>query len=166
MRQTLTTQRLTLRPFVMDDADDLVRLIGNLNVSKWLTIVPHPYTMADAGFFITSLASQGATYAVCRDGALIGCVAIADQLGYWYAEPHWGQGFATEAASAVVAEYFMGPSQDLTSGYHLGNAGSRHVLEKLGFVPTDLRNAYSKAQHREVLLQDMVLTRTRWEGLQ
>ncbi len=48
----LETERLILRPFEWSDADALVELIGNFNVSKTLSRVPHPYTHEDAKDFL------------------------------------------------------------------------------------------------------------------
>jgi len=55
-------------------------------------------------------------------------------LGFRLAQPCWGKGLATEAASAWVRAAFDDFHIDrLTSFVHPGNAGSIRVLEKLGF---------------------------------
>lgn len=48
------TDRLILRPYKLEDADDLVDGLNNLNVSKWMAFVPYPYTKQDAVNYITS----------------------------------------------------------------------------------------------------------------
>lgn len=48
----LTTKRLILRGPTMKDAKGLVSAINNINISKWLLVVPYPYTMKDAKLFI------------------------------------------------------------------------------------------------------------------
>ena len=45
-------ERIVLRSWKADDADDLVEGLNNLNVSKWLATVPYPYTKCDAEGFI------------------------------------------------------------------------------------------------------------------
>ena len=71
---------------------------------------------------------------------LIGGVGIADrgsnsELGYWVVPSHWGRGYATEAARAVVAaaRYSL-PIDRLVSGHFTDNPASGAVLRKLGFV--------------------------------
>jgi RimJ/RimL family protein N-acetyltransferase len=41
---TLSTERLTLHPYSLDDAKDLQRLIGDRIVSDTLQYVPYPHT--------------------------------------------------------------------------------------------------------------------------
>ncbi len=54
---------------------------------------------------------------------------------------HWGQGFATEAAEAVVRMGFQAQGYErLTSRYHADNPASGRVLIKLGFKPVGLSN--------------------------
>jgi [ribosomal protein S5]-alanine N-acetyltransferase len=43
----IETTRLRIRPLRDNDLADLVRLIGNWAVARWLSFVPHPYTEAD-----------------------------------------------------------------------------------------------------------------------
>ena len=38
--ETLTTDHLTLRPLTQTDAGAITRGIGDLDVSKWLAVVP------------------------------------------------------------------------------------------------------------------------------
>jgi RimJ/RimL family protein N-acetyltransferase len=71
------------------------------------------------------------------------------ELGFHLRRAFWGQGFATEAAEAVVAYAFATVgAQALFAGHHPDNAVSRRVLEKIGFCfthdefypPTGLRH--------------------------
>jgi len=54
----LTTKRLILRDITMKDRESLVKHINNLNVSKWLLVVSHPYTMKDAKWFVNHCAEK------------------------------------------------------------------------------------------------------------
>ena len=58
------------------------------------------------------------------------------ELGYWLGEPYWGQGYATEAALAVVAAAREAGYPALRSRALTSNAGSRNVLRKAGFSET------------------------------
>ena len=48
----LETKRLILREWTRKDIPDSMEGVGNLEVSKWLALVPHPYTRKDAGAWI------------------------------------------------------------------------------------------------------------------
>ena len=73
--------------------------------------------------------------AITRHGQIIGMIGLDDELGYWLAPEYHGKGYATEAARAVLENYFDNPyAAPLKSGYHLGNDRSANVLRKLGFA--------------------------------
>ena len=58
----------------------------------------------------------------------------APELGYWLGVDHWGQGFATEAARAVIDFTFEEfEIEHLCSGARVTNPSSRNILEKCGF---------------------------------
>ncbi|WP_415920457.1 GNAT family N-acetyltransferase [Tateyamaria sp. SN6-1] len=163
MTDQIITERLTLRPYRADDAQDVATLIGDFAVSKWLTRVPYPYTQADALAFIERNAGTPFVYAVTRDGVLIGCVSIMGaDLGYWYGVPYWGQGYATEAACAAVDAYFATEAEPLGSGYLDGNAGSKRVLEKLGFTANGMIQSDCLARQAKVVNHRMILCRETW----
>jgi len=107
------TERLILRPSWPEDAPRLAKALNQLEVSRNLLHVPAPYSVADAAAwierprdprlpeFLALLRTRGAPRLVggCgiargQDGAL--------ELGYWVERAHWGLGFATEAARAVM----------------------------------------------------------------
>lgn len=162
----LRTQRLLLRPLVAEDAGALTPLIADFEVSRWLTVVPHPYTMADANWFIGSAHNTpGRTWAIEHDSRFIGVISVDNELGYWLGRPFWRQGFMTEAAKAVTAAWFDNPdAAALGSGYFLGNDGSCAILTGLGFRPTHVKKVPAKSLARTVDLQKMSLTRSDWEG--
>lgn len=68
-------------------------------------------------------------------------------LGYALGAAWWGRGLATEAARAVLAEAF-GPLglERVVAITREQNAGSRRVLEKLGFRPEGLRHVWGAEQ--------------------
>jgi RimJ/RimL family protein N-acetyltransferase len=59
------------------------------------------------------------------------------EIGFYIRPEHWGGGFATEAARAVIAHAFsvLG-AVELFAGHHPQNRDSKRVLEKLGFIYT------------------------------
>jgi hypothetical protein len=70
---------------------------------------------------------------------------------------------ATEAATAALDWHFGNAANtEIVSGHFEGNAASRHVLEKLGFVETGLSMTPSAAYGKDVPHVDMLLTREAW----
>lgn len=167
MRVTLATERLTLRPLTEADVPALVVALDDYNVSGWLTVVPFPYTEADARAFIGGLqtASRFDGYGIFDRTGLVGGIGIAETLGYWIAWDAWGRGYATEAAEALVGHYFAETdAESLGSGHFEGNIPSAHVLEKLGFTHTGaVERVKSRAQGIDMSLEKMMLTRASWE---
>lgn len=164
----IKTERLELRPMALTDADQVADKLNNLAISKWLTVVPYPYTQADAVWFINeNLAGRAASWSIFLGDDLIGNIGIDGELGYWLSEDAWGQGFATEAGQAAVAHNFSDRSVDLIISSHFTeNAGSQNVLEKLGFVDVGSHVHHSVARGADVPGRSMELTRLRWESLQ
>jgi len=148
------TTRLVLRRYEDRDVADLVPLATEWDVSRWLPQIPHPYTVRDARTFIAqaqSLVDERREYqlAITRrdDGALLGTIAIhvasrsIPELGYWLGKPFWGQGFASEAARAMVgfARNRLRLSVLMARVFD-GNTASERVLVKNGFALTEFRD--------------------------
>ncbi len=162
----LRTPRLTLRPLVDHDADAIVEGIGNFDVSKWLAVVPYPYTRADAEAFIAKVRAQEKPFwAICDDEGLRGVVCLDDELAYWLARPAWGRGYGFEAAYAAVAHWFSEPSSgDLLSGYFEGNDRSGRLLAALGFQFDTRHVRHARSFRQDVVSNRMRLTRARWKA--
>jgi RimJ/RimL family protein N-acetyltransferase len=144
------TERLLLRPGWADDAPALTAAVANEKIARNLSQLPWPYAHSDALWFLTNVHGQGIPEFLIftRHGEpqLVGAVGLhsdpenadgAPELGYWIAEAFWGQGYATEAARAVVqiARWTL-KLKSLTSGYFTDNPASGRVLQKLGFRST------------------------------
>ncbi len=139
----LVTKRLTLRPPLEVDIDDIAEFIGNKNVSRMLARVPYPYFRKDAEWWIEHVsrnidAGLDMAFTIHRE-RLIGAITVegfdgVPKLGYWLAEPYWGKGFATEAAAAVLSHAFKTRDVErIASGVFTDNHGSLNVQKKLGF---------------------------------
>jgi RimJ/RimL family protein N-acetyltransferase len=139
----LETERLVLRAPTLEDVKAMVALAGDLRVAQNTARLPHPYTAADAERFITlaNRSEDARSFAVTlADGTLIGVCGLGPlrydvpELGYWYGVAHWGKGYATEAARAVIDHAFADLGhRELASGARVSNPASRRVLEKCGF---------------------------------
>jgi ribosomal-protein-alanine N-acetyltransferase len=135
-----------LRPLQDSDAAMVAALAGEWQVASKTGRIPYPYELAMAVEFIRAVRNQPereVIFAVCRqDGELIGCVGAsfdgdAAELGYWFGVAYWGQGFASEAARAVLDFVFAQPTiTQMTSSHLPSNPASGRVLCKLGFRET------------------------------
>ncbi len=149
---------------------DLVRLADNKNVSSRLARMPSPYTRADAVGFIEIMAQRAdeRPYAITLDGHLIGIIGFsyhegdAPELGYWLGEPFWGKGYMTEAGRALIDAAQKTHQYDHIAARALeDNAGSLHVLEKLGFHRLSKAKAKAASGAAKGLVQ-LELERPRW----
>jgi RimJ/RimL family protein N-acetyltransferase len=138
----IATKRLVLRAPIRGDVPDLVRLADNKTIADRLLQLPHPYTGADAIGFVEIFAQRPdeRPYAITLNEKLIGVVGFtfvegeAPALGYWLGEPHWGNGYMTEAAKALIeAAHRTHHFETICARALADNAGSLHVLDKLGF---------------------------------
>ncbi|PZF77136.1 N-acetyltransferase [Aestuariivirga litoralis] len=164
---TLTTDRLTLRPPLATDAEALVPALNNFNVSRWTGRIPFPYGPDDAAAFLAHHlrpTPDELMLMITRAGTVIGGIGVGSgELGYWLAEPHWGQGYGTEAARALTDHAFeVLEREELVASYHIGNAASRRILLGLGFVETGEGSAFSRARQAEVRHIKLRLARDAW----
>ncbi|MET3927860.1 GNAT family N-acetyltransferase [Devosia sp. 2618] len=140
---SLQTERLVLTKPAAAHVQAIATLANNRRLNEMMSRLPFPYTEDDARFFVDTIVPSDSEhcFAVLADGdTFIGIVGLTltdpqtPELGYWFGEPHWGQGYATEAATAVVASAKAAGFPALRSRALLRNAGSRNVLRKVGFV--------------------------------
>ncbi|RTL50048.1 MAG: N-acetyltransferase [Bradyrhizobiaceae bacterium] len=138
----LETKRLLLRQPTLADVKAITRIAGDERVAINLRRVPHPYSVEDATQFVARVANAGgmATFLIERKNEAIGLASLTwdkderPELGYCLGFHHWGQGYATEAARALIDFAFEEFSIDaIHSGARVLNPASRHVLEKCGF---------------------------------
>lgn len=175
----LETRRLWLRWPKQADAPALLRLAGEKVVAEMTGVVPHPYGLPDATRFVLSARQANADGRRLAMGItprslpaeLIGVVGIslkdpsAPMLGYWLGTPFWGQGFATEAARALVDAFFAyTQGQELTASVRVINPESRRVLEKCGFAPTGSGLQAFPARGGLLPVDHFRLDRRKWES--
>ena len=113
---TLHTARLLLRPFTAADTDAIYALMSNATVLRYWDAPPWQERSRADGFIAQcqKMAQEGfgVRLAIERsaDQSFIGWCAFqkwepeyrSATIGYCFAEAAWGQGFATEAAGAVL----------------------------------------------------------------
>jgi RimJ/RimL family protein N-acetyltransferase len=184
MTGIIETDRLILRTPKPSDVERIAAIADNWRIASMLGLMPHPFTQRDAMDFIVRVASlpaDAAQFAITlkdEDGMLIGGAGYGPahrlpegygaetDFGYWLGENYWGKGYASEAAAAVRDHAFTHTGIELLStDYNLQNAGSKRVLEKLGFEPVGQRTRYSLAQGADMNTMNMHLPRSRWQAM-
>ncbi|MDO1445191.1 GNAT family protein [Rhodocytophaga aerolata] len=141
------TLKINLRTWRISDLDSLVTYANNWNIAKNLMDrFPHPYTEEDAKSFIEYAGGAGAAhiFAIELRGQAIGGISLEPQadihrknaeLGYWLAEPFWGQGIISQAIKQMVDYAFATYDIDRIVARPFGhNVASHRVLKKNGFV--------------------------------
>lgn len=131
-RASLKTARLTLRPIGPDDQADILAAMS-LDVARWLSSLPYPYKATDFQHFLTNIAVVGKTFVIEDADGFAGVIGVEGELGYWLAPRAQGQGYATEAARAVLSSRFLDDPSSIEAGYFAENDRSANVLRKLGF---------------------------------
>ena len=138
-----------LRPWRREDAPDLAAALSNPKILRNLRDgLPYPYTEQDALDYIDSMLAADPhdtfAYAIEVDGRAVGSIGAFRQgnihsrtaeLGYYLAEPLWGQGVMTDAVTQLCGKLFA--ETDLLRIFaepFRENTGSRRVLEKSGFA--------------------------------
>jgi len=169
----LETERLVLRAPRHEDVEAIALIINDLRIAQNLTRVPHPYGVADAEeFFATVNKPDGEIcFVITLDGKPIGSCSIilrdeVPEIGYWFGVDHWGLGYATEAARAVI-DYAFGELgyEALQSGARVSNPASRRVLEKCGFQWTNVRLSRIRAINSAAPVDRFRLDRGLWASL-
>jgi RimJ/RimL family protein N-acetyltransferase len=138
----LETERLTLRRPTLADVKAITHLANDRRIAENTRRLPHPYGQDHAVAFVRAIAdgAREAAFLIEHNHAPIGMVGInwgtkdAPELGYWLGVSYWGQGFATEAARAVIDFFFEeSAAEQLYAGARVANPASRNILEKCGF---------------------------------
>jgi RimJ/RimL family protein N-acetyltransferase len=138
----LETERLSLRKPTLADVKGISRLANDRRIAENTRRLPYPYLQDHAVQFVNSLgdANSETVFLIEFDRQPVGMVGVdwrapeTPELGYWLGVDHWGQGFATEAARAVIDFTFEEfDVEHLISGARVANPASRNILEKCGF---------------------------------
>jgi RimJ/RimL family protein N-acetyltransferase len=144
----LVTDRLRLRPVMAEDLDVVVALGADARVMAWFG---GPVAADQAAAWMEKQLEHWRRHgsgrmAVDRDGVVIGFVGLTRtdfdagftpgvEIAWRLAFEHWGKGYATEAARAVVRDGFDRLGLDEILGVTTPrNMRSRRVMERLGMV--------------------------------
>lgn len=145
----METERLILRSWCEDDAESLYPFAKNPAVGPIAGWPPHT-SVENSREIIRNVLAVNETYAVClkTDNKAIGSIGLMigrqsnldlpeteGEIGYWIGVPFWGMGLIPEATKELIRHAFVDLNlETLWCGYFEGNAKSKRVQEKCGFV--------------------------------
>ena len=143
MPRLIETPRLLLRPPLVSDAADVFEWVSDPVVNRYM-----PYTLYEseeqAAQWLASLRPEDNDFAFClKDtGKVIGTGGVSPnadssiyELGYNLNRAYWGQGYATEAAKAMLTwAHDSLNAHDFVASHVYANVASGKVLRKCGFV--------------------------------
>ena len=158
-RPTITTERIILRPFTLDDAPEVQRLAGDRDIASTTAGIPHPYEDGVAEEWISThqerfdkgervlfaITHGGQDYLIGSIGLIVAKEFDRAEIGYWIGKPYWNQGYCTEAAHAVVRYGFEVLGLNRIHASHLTrNPASGRVIQKIGMKHEGCARQHSK----------------------
>ncbi|WEO64620.1 GNAT family N-acetyltransferase [Rhizobium rhizogenes] len=156
----IQTERLTLRPHRLSDADAITESLSDFAVTRMLARVPTPYDRQDALDWLvqhTAGLDTGWDLAVTeKDDVHIGMAGIDLRhgrwhLGYWLNRYYWRHGIMGEAVGATLERFARRmPDVAVFSGIFADNPASLKLQQKLGFEIIGCSEVYSFARNTMV----------------
>ncbi|WP_414733240.1 GNAT family N-acetyltransferase [Acetobacterium carbinolicum] len=165
--------KTTLRKWAEEDANQLAAALNNKKILDNLRDgLPFPYTVEDAKEYIKAMQDSEVdntfAYAITDEDRVIGSIGVfrkdnihfrTAELGYYIAEPDWGQGHGTRAVKQICELVFE--TTDIIRIFaepFARNLGSCRILEKAGFQLEGLlrKNAIKNGQTEDMKLYALV----------
>jgi RimJ/RimL family protein N-acetyltransferase len=179
------TRRLWLRWPRLQDAPAVARLAADKDIAEMTGVVPYPYPKGEAEKFIFEARKNNAmgtmlSFAIVsrtKPDQFIGRIGsrllpdgpgglLRCSLGYWLGRPHWGEGFATEAAHGLIdAVFSYTDMQQIEASTRVINPVSRRVIEKCGFQFMGSSMMELPALKGAVPVDTFCLPRSTWASL-
>ena len=156
----LSTERLLLGPWTVEDVPAGLTIFGREEVTRWLTPAIEPvHDETGMRAAIASWAHEDAAvdppvghWAVKRreDDVLLGSITLRRmppfqedlELAWQFAPDQWGKGYATEAARAVAAWAFEASAHELFAVMRPANERAEKLARRLGMEWVGETNKY------------------------
>jgi RimJ/RimL family protein N-acetyltransferase len=181
----IETRRLWLRWPKVQDAAAVARVAADPHVAEMTGVIPHPYPKGEAERFIFERRKSNAigtmlAFAITpreRPDLYMGHIGsrvltgeragtLRCSLGYWLGQPHWGKGYATEAAHGIIDAIFsFTQMQEIEASARVINPASRRILEKCGFQFITSQMMELPELKGGVPVDTFVLPRSTWASL-
>ncbi len=173
----LETDRLVLRPFRIEDADDVFEYARNPHVAQYLSWDAHQ-TKEDSLRFIDWAMEQVQQDALGQwaiilkqNHRVIGSIGFMQfdppnscgTLGYALAEPYWNQGLTTEALIGLLQFIFDEMELNRVEAVHfIENEASGRVMEKAGMRCEGVQRSRLFVKNRYWDIKQYAMVRSDW----
>lgn len=166
----IKTNRLLIRDLQQKDIEVLPRLIDDLEVSRYLAVVPYPYSKKDAEWFVNHCIEEAKKdprenyelgIVIPNTDELIGVVGLTKvnhwdkkaTLGYWLGKEHWRKGYMYEAVQGLLKYAFTELDlQRIDVCAATQNEPSNGLIKKLGAT----FEGVAKREHRTKSTKEFV----------
>lgn len=144
----LKTERLTIRPWSLDDLADFNEYASVDGVGQMAGWLPHK-NIEESRVILNRFIAGTNEFALEYNGKAIGSLGIEKyneavlpeydrklgrEIGYVLSKDYWGMGLMPEAVNAVIKYLFETVNLDfIVCGHYTDNARSKRVQEKCGF---------------------------------
>jgi RimJ/RimL family protein N-acetyltransferase len=161
---------LVLRRWVQDDAAWLVTACNDPEITRWIPVIPSPYTEEDARAFIGGESRSAPEYSVPEHsfaiavgdspagaiGMSVNSMNYRGRIGYWVAAPSRGAGVCTRALRLLSRWAFHDLElRRLELITDPDNVASQRVAEKVGYRREGVMRSH--LLHPDGRLRDSVL---------
>lgn len=160
----------------MADLERCAELLGDYEVARMLSRVPHPYELERGRTSLQASVDRWADwksagdlgFQIDHEGEMIGGFAFkklqeTPEIGYWLGRPYWGRGFMSEALGGALAWLFANTDHRLVACEAMTeNPASLHLARKQGFRGSDVVDCASVSRGVTVPAIRMELTRTQF----
>jgi RimJ/RimL family protein N-acetyltransferase len=156
---------LVLRQWTEDDVPALVAACNDAEITRWIPVIPVPYTEEDALAFVRGEVegSPEFSFAVTESGAVVGAIGMGlnshryrGHIGYWVAAPARGRGVCARALRALsrwaLDELALERLELITDP---DNVASQRCAERVGFRREGVLRAHLR--HRDGRVRDSVM---------
>lgn len=175
--EIIQTERLRLRPFQLDDVDEVYSYAQDPEWSRYLRVLPRPYGRGDAERFVASQLLldrvKHPAWAVVHEGTVMGGINLrfnfqhrSAELGYSIGRRYWNRGFASEAAQGVIhAAFSTHPELNrIHARADVENTASQRVMGKVGMKKEGVLRL-SRVERGEAFDEAwFAVLRAEWEG--
>ncbi len=173
MKLTLQTERLTLRPFEIADAQEMFDgWTSDPIVARYVTWNAHKNVDETASLLSIWTAEyekpERLNFAIVQkeSGKLIGGIDVVGYLGgvegtpvigYNLAREYWGRGYMTEACRCVIEYLFAKGYSEIRIDAMAENIASIKVIQKCGGVFLETEEEYIPAKDKKIAVNKYIV---------
>jgi RimJ/RimL family protein N-acetyltransferase len=181
----IETKRLILREVNKKDAKDIQKNINNLEVSKWLLVVPYPYKLKDAEWWVNHCQEDykkkvkdkyNLVIELKKEKRIIGAIGLkkidnsqgSAEVGYWIGEDYWKYGYGSETLNEILKFAFNKLKlRRIDALVFTGNPSSGKLLEKFGAKLEGIKRKSCKCKADGKIKDELCygLLKTEWRKL-